>query len=127
METQSKLRQAMEEAGKKGYQVDVKKMPNGNSKPVKQFKDLTDVEKAKLAMDHIRNQPGRPSKEIMLKQLQAKGMTRAQAKEEIKRFDGYMVKEFLTQMEKTEMEKSVSPERVKPLVGAMFRGMGFQA
>lgn len=127
METQSKLRQSMEAAGKKGYQVNVKDFPNGNVLPAKQFKDMTNVEKAKMAMDHIRSQPGRPSRDHAIKQLQAKGMTRAQAKEEIKLFDSYMVTQFLEEMEKKELSKSIEPGKVKPIVSSIFGGLGFQA
>lgn len=131
METQSKLQQEMEASVKRSFQQG-KNVPAVGDVHLpakgKKFKDMTNFEKTKLAMDVVRNQPGRIPRDTMIKQLMnQKGMTRSQAKEEIKRFDTYMVSQFLERMEKTELEKSISPERVKPLIGAMFRGMGFQA
>ena len=93
----------------------------------KDFKTMTSVERSEMAMNAIRTQPGRPSRQQMILKLQReKGMTRAQAKEEIKRFDAYMVTQYLGQMENESLKESVSSAKVKPLTAAIFGGMGYR-
>lgn len=97
-----------------------------NAKPV-EIEVPPTAAQTREAMEAIRTQPGRPTRDVMIKQLMAqKGMTRAQAKEEIRRFDGFMVKEYLVKKRQADAhETSIGLKKVKPLTSAIFRGMGY--
>ena len=79
------------------------------------------------AMEIIRSQPGRPTREIMIKRcMMEKGLTRAQAKDMVKRFDAEMVQQYLAEKAKNERHETVvGLGNVKPLTTAIFRGMGY--
>lgn len=80
-------------------------------------------EKLKMALEVVKAQPGRPPKDAMIRQLMAqKGMTRAQAKEQIKRFDLYMAHQFIQQQETARLAEAIDPSKAKTLTKAIFMG-----
>jgi hypothetical protein len=51
-----------------------------------------------------------------------KGMTRAQAKEQIKRFDLYMAHQFIQQQETARLAEAIDPSKAKVMTKAIFMG-----
>lgn len=71
---------------------------------------------SRQAMEIVRNQPGRPSKEVILKQLRARfGLTQAQAKEHLRKVD---VKAAYEVDQQLAADKKV--DRVHPMREAVF-------
>lgn len=54
-----------------------------------------------------------------------RGITRAQAKDVIKKFDEEMLIRFVIEKNKRQQEQHVGLNRVKPIVRNAYRGMGY--
>jgi hypothetical protein len=79
--------------------------------------------KMQMALKVVKAQPGRPPKEEMIRTLMVqKGLTRAQAKQQIVKFDQYMASQFIQQQEQANLAMSIDPSRAKPLTRAIFMG-----
>lgn len=92
--------------------------PVGPSVP---HRRLSDAE----VMDLIRNQPGRQPREVIIRMsMQQKGLTRAQAKAELKAFDKMMFERYREEELKVSSGMDFNNKKVKPLVANLFRGLG---
>lgn len=123
METQNPIRSEI--ASKLQAQMDehVSRSKEAAASNAQNAKGLTLQQKEALALDAVKAQPGRPTKEIAIKQLmRERGMTRAQAKAELKRFDQYLVAQFIGQLDQQALSESVN--HVKPLALAINQGLG---